>query len=297
MTPHGIEPGMRRRGILLAVLANLCFSSGGFWVRSMEAPPDGLEVVFWRSLSMTVVLAVVTLAWRRGDTLRRIRDVGAWGVVSAAFLASTFFAFILSVMNTTVANTAVTMSLAPLMAALAGLAFLGERVAARTWAAIAVAGIGLGVMMLDSVSGEGLLGIVIALAVPAGLAANVVINRRHGGATDMTPTVLIAGLLSLPLALALGWPLDASSRDIGVILVMGAVQLAGGCLLITMAMRYLPAVEVGLFTLLETVLGPVWVWLAYGETPSSMALLGGALIVGALLANSLLGRRRDGPGA
>jgi drug/metabolite transporter (DMT)-like permease len=78
---------------------------------------------------------------------------------------------------------------------------------------------------------------------------------------------------------------------------MGAVQLAGGCLLITMAMRYLPAVEVGLFTLLETVLGPVWVWLAYGETPSSMALLGGALIFGALLANSLLGRRRDGPGA
>ncbi|MFZ9417006.1 MAG: DMT family transporter, partial [Alphaproteobacteria bacterium] len=177
MTPHGIEPGMRRRGILLAVLANLCFSSGGFWVRSMEAPPDGFEVVFWRSLSMTAVLAVVTLAWRRGDTLRRIRDVGAWGVVSAAFLASTFFAFILSVMNTTVANTAVTMSLAPLMAALAGLAFLGERVAARTWVAIAVAGIGLAVMMLDSVSGEGLLGIVIALAVPAGLAANVVINR------------------------------------------------------------------------------------------------------------------------
>ncbi|MFM8681288.1 MAG: DMT family transporter [Alphaproteobacteria bacterium] len=294
MSPNALDPRMRRRGIVLAILANLCFSSGGFWVRSMEAPPDGFEVVFWRSLSMTIVLAAVTVAWRRGETISRIRDVGAWGVVSAAFLASTFFAFILSVMNTTVANTAITMSLAPLMAALAGRAFLGERVAARTWAAIAVAGIGLAVMMLGSVSGEGLLGIVIALAVPAGLAANVVINRRHGGAIDMTPTVLIAGLLSMPLALALGWPIDASARDIGVILLMGAVQLAGGCLLITMAMRYLPAVEVGLFTLLETVLGPVWVWLAHGETPSPMALLGGALIVGALLANSLFARRRDG---
>lgn len=296
MTGHALDPRMRRKGLVLAVLANLCFSSGGFWVRSMESPPDGIEVVFWRSLSMTIVLAVVTFAWRRGDALRRIREVGAWGVLSAAFLASTFFAFILSVMNTTVANTAITMSLAPLMAAVAGLVFLGERVASRTWAAIAVAAIGLVVMMVGSVSGEGVLGIVIALGVPAGLAANVVINRRHGGATDMTPTVLIAGLLSLPLALALGWPLDASARDIGVILVMGAVQLAGGCLLITMAMRYLPAVEIGLFTLLETVLGPIWVWLAYGETPSPMALAGGALIVGALLANSLLGMRRDGRG-
>ena len=292
-TPATIGASQRRKGILLAILANLCFSSGGFWVRTIENPPDGIEVVFWRSLSMTFVLAAVTIAWRRGDALRRIRAVGAWGVVSAAFLASTFFAFILSVMNTTVANTAITMSLAPLMAAIAGLVFLGEKVAPRTWAAIAVAALGLAVMMSGSVSGEGLLGIVIALAVPAGLAANVVINRLHGGETDMTPTVLIAGLLSLPLALALGWPLDASARDIGVILVMGAVQLAGGCLLITMAMRYLPAVEVGLFTLLETVLGPVWVWLAYGETPSSMALLGGALILGALLANSLAGRARD----
>jgi drug/metabolite transporter (DMT)-like permease len=185
------------------------------------------------------------------------------------------------------------MSLAPLFGAIAGLLFLGERVAPRTWVAIGVAATGLTAMVLDSLSGEGFLGILFALGVPLGLAANVVINRRHGGSTDMVPTVLIAGLISLPLALPLALPFEASPRDAAIVLVMGTVQLAGGCVLITLAMRYLPAVEVGLFTLLETVLGPVWVWLAYGEQPTAMALSGGALIFGALLLNSLLGRGRD----
>lgn len=280
----------RRRGLAYAILANLCFSTGGLWVRTIANPPDGFEIVFWRSVAMSGVLLAVLLAWHRGRTLTQVRAVGGWGVLSAACLAMTFFAFILSVTRTTVANTTITMSLAPLIAALAGLLFLGERVAPRTWMAIAVAAVGLATMVVDSLSGDGWIGIAIALGVPLGLAANVVINRRHGVNVDMVPTVLIAGLLSLPLAFVLGTPLEAGPRDIGVMLLMGTVQLACGCLLITLAMRHLPAVEVGLFTLLETVLGPVWVWLAYGERPSSLALIGGALIVGALILNSLLGR-------
>jgi len=291
-----LPSAQRRRGLILAVLANICFSSGGFWIRSIETPPDGFEIVFWRSVAMSAVLALVLAVWHRGATLRKVQAVGRWGVASAACLAMTFFAFILSVMHTTVANTAVTMSLAPLIAALAGLAFLGEHVPARTWIAIAAAGIGLAVMLLDSLAAGGALGIVFALGVPLGLAANVVINRRHGATTDMVPTVLIAGLLSLPLALFFGWPLEAGGRDIGIILVMGTIQLAGGCLLITVAMRYLPAAEIGLFTLLETVLGPFWVWLAYGETPTALAISGGALIVGALILNSAIARRGDAVG-
>jgi drug/metabolite transporter (DMT)-like permease len=283
-------PTDRRRGLAYAILANLCFSTGGLWVRTIADPPDGFEIVFWRSVAMSGALIAVLLAWHRGRTLGQIRAVGAWGVISAACLAMTFFAFILSVTRTTVANTTITMSLAPLIVAIAGLAFLGERVATRTWVAIAVAAIGLATMVVDSLSGDGWIGILIALGVPLGLAANVVINRRHGVSVDMVPTVLIAGLLSIPLALVLALPLEAAPRDIGVMLLMGTVQLACGCLLITLAMRHLPAVEVGLFTLLETVLGPVWVWLAYGEQPSSLALAGGALIVAALLLNSLLGR-------
>jgi drug/metabolite transporter (DMT)-like permease len=294
MTQDASARALRRRGYLLAILANLCFSSGGFWIRSLEAPPDGHEIVFWRSVGMVSVLALALAIRDRGNVFAKIRAVGPWGVVSAAFLASTFFAFILSITRTTVANTTLVMSLAPLFGAVAGLIFLREPVAARTWIAIGVAAAGLTAMLIDSLSGDGLVGILFALGVPVGLAANVVINRRHGQGVDMVPTVLIAGLLSLPIALPFAAPFDAGPRDIGIVLVMGAVQLAGGCVLITLAMRHLPAAEIGLFTLLETVLGPAWVWLAYGETPTAMALAGGASIVGALLLNSLLDRKGDG---
>jgi len=285
----------RNRGLAYAVLANLCFSTGGLWVRTIADPPGGFEIVFWRSIAMSAVLTVVLLVWHRGRTLAQVRGVGAWGVISAACLALTFFAFILSVTRTTVANTTITMSLAPLITALAGLLFLGEKVASRTWAAIGAAAIGLATMVADSISGDGWIGILFALGVPLGLAANVVINRRHGVDIDMVPTVLIAGLLSIPVALAFALPIEANPGDIAVMLLMGTIQLAGGCLLITLAMRHLPAVEVGLFTLLETVLGPVWVWLAYGERPGSFALLGGSLIVTALILNSLLGRPANAP--
>lgn len=284
----------RRRGIALALLANLCFSTGGLWIRALDVPPGGFEIVFWRSASMTAALAVFLFAWYGRATAARIRAVGFWGFVSACCLAATFFAFILSVTRTTVANTTLVMSLTPLLGAVAGVVFLGERVAVRTWIAIAVAGVGLATMLLDSLSGDGVAGILIALGVPVAFAANIVINRRHGVATDMVPTVLIAGLVSLPLALPLALPLEANPRDAATILAMGMFQLALGCILLTLAMRHLPAAEVGLFTLLETVLAPLWVWLAFGEQPSPMALAGGTLIVGALLANSLLARATDG---
>ena len=280
----------RGRGLLYAVLANLCFSTGGLGVRSLAHPPAGFEIVAWRSMAMVMMLALIIIAWHRGRAFATVRAIGRWGVVSAACLAMTFFAFILSVTRTTVANTTITMSVAPLIAAIAGLIFLGERVAPRTWVAIAVAAVGLVTMFVDSLSGDGWIGIFIALGVPLGLAANVVINRRHGADIDMVPTVLVAGLISIVVALPFTWPLQASARDIAILSLMGSVQLAFGGLFITLAMRYLPAVEVGLFTLLETVLGPLWVWLAYSERPGSLALLGGSLIVMALILNSLLGR-------
>ncbi len=281
---------LRTRGLLYAVISNLCFSTGGFWIRSLESPPHGLEIVAWRSIAMVTLLTAMIVAWHRGNALATVRAIGGWGVVSAACLALTFFAFVLSITRTTVANTTITMSLAPLMAAIAGLVVLGERVERRTWIAIVVAAVGLVTMFIDSLSGDGWIGILFALGVPAGLAANVVINRRHGAGIDMVPTVLVAGLISIAIALPLTWPPVASARDISIMGMMGSVQLACGCLFITLAMRYLPAVEIGLFTLLETVLGPVWVWLAYGERPGSFALLGGSFIVTALLLNSLLGR-------
>jgi drug/metabolite transporter (DMT)-like permease len=108
----------------------------------------------------------------------------------------------------------------------------------------------------------------------------------------MVPTVLVAGLFSVGLTLPFALPFSATPRDVSILALMGFVQLGLGCLLMTLAARRLKAAEVGLLTLLETILGPLWVWLGVGERPSDLALAGGAVVVGALGANEILGRKR-----
>ncbi len=89
----------------------------------------------------------------------------------------------------------------------------------------------------------------------------------------------------------MGWPLTASWHDVGVLAVMGIFQLGMGCLLLTLAAPHLSAVEIGLLSLLETILGPVWVWLGVGERPSDTALLGGLVVLSSLVVNQLAGLR------
>lgn len=278
----------RLRGLLLMVGAGLCWSLGGLLVRSAEIT-DGWEIVFWRSLFMVLSLGAVLLVWHGNRTLAKFREVGRWGIVTGLFLAATFFFFILSVTRTTVANTLVIMSILPFIAALLGWAVLKERVPARTWVAMAAAMAGITIMFADSMQRGGAVGMIIALGVPIMFAANLIVVRRHAGAIDMVPTVVIAGLASMALALPLAWPLSASLRDVAVLALMGSVQLGLGCMLMTLAARHLAAAEIALLSLLEPVLGPVWVWLGIGERPTDVALIGGIVVVGALALDGLFG--------
>ncbi len=278
------------RGIALMVGAALAWSTGGLIVRNLESA-DAWEIVFWRSAFMTLFLAG-WLAARYGRTAPlRVRAIGLGGVLAGAMLASTFFFFILSLTRTTVANTLVIMSISPFTAAFAGWLVLRERVSPRTWIAMAAALAGIAVMFWDSLGGasdEALIGNLLALMVPVGMALNIVLVRR-AGAIDMVPTVLVAGLISMAVAAPVVWPSDAPLHDVALIALMGVAQLGLGCMLATMAMRLLSAAQVGLLTLLEVVLGPLWVWLGVGETPSALALAGGAVVVAALAANELTG--------
>ena len=149
------------------------------------------------------------------------------------------------------------------------------------------------VMFADSLRGDGALGMLVALGVPLAFAANLIVVRHHAGQADMVPTVVIAGVISAAVALPAALPLTASVHDIAVLAVMGTVQLGIGCMLMTLATRDLAAAEVGLLALLETTLGPVWVWLGMGERPSDLALLGGVAVIGALAINGLYGLVQD----
>lgn len=284
----------RLRGLLLMIGAGLCWSTGGVLVRSTEVA-NPWEIVFWRSLFMVLTLAVILTVWHRGAVLRKFVDVGIWGVVTGGFLALTFFFFIIALTLTTVANTLVTMSIMPFVAALLGWIALKEPIRPRTWVAMAAAAAGLVMMFADSLGGDGAAGMLVALGVPLAFAANLIVVRHHASQVDMVPTVAIAGILSMTVALPAALPFTASLHDMAVLAVMGAVQLGIGCMLMTLATRHLSAAEVGLLALLETTLGPIWVWIVIGERPTDIALLGGLAVVGALALNGLFGLVQERP--
>jgi len=274
------------------VAAGLCWSTGGIIVRSVTVT-DAWEIVFWRALFMALFIGVFLLVRYGGRAASQITAVGFPGLVAGALLASSFFLFILSIMRTTVANTLVLMSTSPFVAALFGKFFLNEHVPRRTYLAMTAGLTGIVLMFADALgSGGALSGNLLACGVPLAFGANIILLRRMGATVDMVPTVLLAGLLAIPLALSLGWPLTASWFDIGMLAIMGVCQLGFGCLLLTLAAPHLSAAEIGLLSLLETTLGPVWVWLGVGERPSDPALLGGVIVIASLVVNELVGLRQ-----
>jgi len=284
-------PSSHRDGVLLMIAAGLCWSTGGIFVRNV-ASTDGWEIVFWRSTFMVMFLFAALAAWHRGNVWSKIRAVGAPGVLAGALLAATFFFFILSMMRNTTANTFVLMSTGPFFAAIFGSLFLGERVLPRTWLAIGVALGGATLMFADGLDAGRTVGNLLALGVAIVFALNVVVMRRMRATVDMVPAVMIAGLISIAVALPFALPLELSGRDLAILAPMGCIQLGLGCLLMTRATRTLAAGEIGLLSLIETILAPLWVWLGTGERPSALALAGAAVILGSLIANEWIGVRR-----
>lgn len=273
------------------VAAGLCWSTGGILVRSVTVT-DAWEVVFWRSLFMVAFIGVFLIVRHRHRAIAQITAIGFPGVLAGVFLASASFLFILSVMRTTVANALVLMSTAPFVAALFGRLFLGEHVPRRTYLAMVAGLAGIALMFADALGSGALSGNLLACGVPVVFAANVILLRRIGVTTDMVPTVLLAGLLAIAVALPLGWPLTASWHDVGMLAVMGVFQLGCGCLLFMLAVPHLSAAEIGLLSLLETTLGPVWVWLGIGERPSEPALFGAVIVITSLILNEIAGMQR-----
>jgi len=273
-----------RRAIVFMLIAATCWSSGGYLVRLLSIT-NAWEIVFWRSLFMTLFVAGVLLVMHRRGMPRAVAAAGWPALMSGAFLAGTFVFYIGSLTHTTVANTNVLMSVSPFLAALAARVILKEPVPLRTWLAMTAAFAGIVVMFAGSLDGGRLAGNLLALGVPCFFAAQVTMLRKFHATVDMLPQVLAAGVVSLAVAGIIAPPFRASGSDLAVLAIMGAVQLGTGCLLATAASKALSATELGLLALLEPILGPIWVWSLMGEAPGPSTLLGGGIVLGAVLAN------------
>ena len=284
------------------VAATLMWSIAGVVSRFLESA-RGFEVTFWRSafnaLALVLLLAVINgpgLLWAT------LRGGGRALWLSGACWAVMYTAFMMALTLTSVANVLVTMALGPLFTALLARLALGHRLAARTWGAIALAGAGIAWMYGHEVGRQdsgALLGTLVALAVPVAAAINWTLlqhlkTRRQAAETppDMLSAVLVGALLSAAVTLPLAWPLAASTHDLGLLALLGSVQLAIPCLMAVAVARVLSGPEISLLGLLEVIFGVLWAWLGAGEVPTMAVLGGGLLVLMALVGNELLGLRQ-----
>ena len=276
---------MTRRGALLVACAATCWSSGGLITRLVSTSPWTTSL--WRSLFASLFLAVVLWMVRGHGFFDQWLQVGRPVLVVAACMALSSTCFILSLAHTSVANTLILMSTGPYVAGLLGWMLLGERVAPRTWLTMGVALAGAVVMVGNSYSRGALLGDLLAIVMAGSFAIATVLIRRHPE-IQMAPAAVLATALTALVALPLAEPLETAPRDLALLAFFGIGQFGAGFLLFMAGARLIPAAQSSLIGMLETVLGPLWVWLVLSERPGAASLAGGALILAALVANTLV---------
>lgn len=281
------------KGLLITGFGVLVMTPDGLLVRLVEADPWTL--LFWRGLLAAIGLAVgLTVIYRR-DTWRVFRQIGWAGVFTGAVFGIGTCAFIMAMTHTSVANTLFIVSTSPLFAALIAWLILREAVAVRTWGAIGATIVGIGVIASGDLTWGSMLGNLAALAAALTLAVNFC-TMRHYQKRNMVPAMGIGGLVAALIALPLAAPLTVGGSDVWALGVMGLIMIPLSFGLLFVGPRYLPAPEVGLMMLLEAVLGPLWVWIVIGEDPGLAAIIGGAIVLGALAVHAILALREEPAG-
>lgn len=276
------------RGLTLTFVGVLVVTPDTLLVRLIDADP--WTMVFWRGLGIAVGLTVIVRLVEGWEGVRNIFRFGPRRLLGAALMIAVSNCFIWALALTTAANVLVVLAGSPLAAAVIGRIFLGEPVPLRTWvAAVAVVG-GVAVIFADDLEGGRYAGNLCAAIAAIGLAAYFVLLRSIR-ATSTLPVPIWGNLGAALVALPLASSLSVSGAGALWLVLAAGLLLPAGIGLISTGPRYIPAAEVGLLLLLETLLGPLWVWLGTGEMPTPAVLGAGAVIVTALAINSALGLR------
>ncbi len=282
------------QAVFLMVAVTLMWSIAGVVTRHLEHARS-FEVTFWRSFFTVLSLLVILPFFQGRVVFAKIRH-GGWALwLSGVCWSVMFTAFMVALTLTSVANVLVTMALGPFLTALIARVFIGHRIPARTWAAILVAGAGIAWMYGAQLEGGQLAGTLVALFVPLASGVNWTITQRshaQGRNVDLVPAVLVGAVISSLVTLPLAMPMQASAHDVGLLAILGLVQLAIPCVLAVVCARVLQAPEIALLALLEIIFGIVLAWVGAGEVPGRTVLAGGALVLGALVVNELVGWRQ-----
>ncbi len=277
-----------RLGLILVTASAIAWSTAGYFTRLI--PLDNWTLLFWRGVFAGVGIFLFMLAKDGRRAWRQFGRLGKPGWLFAIVSGGGMMVYITSLTLTTVAHVAIIYSIVPFIAAGAAFLLMGEKPTPIAIAASLVALAGV-VVMVGFSGGEGTLsGDFLALVMTCGMVVMMIISRRHG---DIP--VMAAACLSAILSAAASWPLAQHTippADIMAELALfGLVNSAVGLALFTIGARLIPAVETALIGALDVPLAPIWVWLAFAETPGRNTIIGGTLVFAAVLANVAFGAR------
>ena len=279
MTRSGLEQRRAREGQLAIALAAVAWSTAGLAQRQLDATP--VTQVAGRAAFAAVALFALVVATERSGTFRAFREMGRWGLAMTVFLALSSGVFLLSLNYTTVANVLFMQAAAPMMAALLGWVFLRERIDGRTWLSLLLAGAGVLLMAAGSFE-AGAAAILLPLLMTAAFAAVIVI-ARHRREVSMMPATCASQVLVVAVCLPFASLSSVGDDDWLVLAALGVGQMGVGLALLTVGARLIPPAQVAVISLLEIVLGPLWVWLAYDERPTAATVAGGVVVVAAVV--------------
>ena len=270
---------VRRRGQLFIVLAAIAWSTAG--VMQRELTVDTATQLMGRAFFAALALAAFVVVLSRGHPVKAFRTMGLAGLAVAICTAMASGMFILALNHATVANVLFMQAASPVAAALLAWLALGETVSRRSALSMGIAVAGVALMIGGPGSG-GVLGVTASFAMMLAFAVSIVITR-HRRDISMAPAICLSQVIVVLLAAPFAQPSSATQQDVLLLVLLGVGQMGLGLAFLTMGARLLPASEVALITLLEVVLGPLWVWISISEQPAATAILGGCVVVVAVI--------------
>ncbi len=280
-----------RKGTFLVLAAAICWSLGGLIARHITT--DAWVTVGWRGAIAAIALLVFLLLRDGRGTWTHFRNMGPGGIGVAICFATASISFVIALQHASVALILVVQSTAPLIAGLMAWIWMGEKLGLPRILAMLVALGGILLMVAKAEGHADWIGMTLAAVIALSFAIATVLTRRFSH-VRMTPATCLGTAIMgvIGFALSGGLAFEVSGSDLFYLFLFGAVQLAIGLILFTTGARLIPAAEAALISLVETVLGALWVFIFLGENPGVYALYGGVLVVGAVAANTIYDQRR-----
>jgi drug/metabolite transporter (DMT)-like permease len=268
----------QRRGRLFVAASALAWSTAGLLQRELTAS-IATQLAGRAFFALLAIFAYVAVS-EHGHVVRAFRAVGRWGLAFAVLMAISSGSFIVALNHTSVANVLFVLAIGPVLAAALG-TLVGDHVPGRTWLAIGIAVAGLA-LMVGGPDRPNATGTALSLLCALAIAATLVIVR-HRRDVSMAPATCLSQLIVFACAAPFADPSEIGGKDLALLIGLGVGQIGLGLIFFTIGARLIPAAEVALISLLEIVLGPLWVWLSRGERPGAATVAGGAIVLAAVV--------------